>query len=302
MCAHLQSGSPSPRVGYLPAGDARLYYREIGSGQPVVVLHGGPDFSQSYLLPDMDLLASSYRLIYYDQRGRGKSAANVQPEDVTMQSEVRDLEALRSHFHLESLAVLGHSWGGLLAMEYAIRHPNRVSHLILMNTAPASREDYMLFKEARRDSAPADIETLTAMSSTAPYIDGDPDTVADYYRIHFRATLRKPEHLEQVIRSLRSSFTREGILQAWAIEDRLMNETWLSDNYDLFPVLKQLSIPTLIIHGEHDFVPVECAAHIAQSIPGARLKVVAECGHFTYLECPEQVHEAIDGFFRGNRA
>jgi proline iminopeptidase len=291
---------PAPREGYVPVANAGLFYREIGQGQPIIILHGGPDFDHSYLLPDMDRLSNSFRLIYYDQRGRGKSAADVQPEDVTLESDIEDLESLRQYFHLKSTAILGHSWGGLLAMEYAIRYADRVSHLILMNTAPASRDDYMLFRqELSRTRAAADIERLTSRSSDSKYQEGDPDTVAAYYRNHFRAALRQPEHLERVIESLRSSFTQEGILKARAIEDRLMDQTWLASEYDLLPKLKQLSIPTLVIHGVYDFVPVECAAHIAQAMPKASLVLLKECGHFSYLECPDEVHKEISDFFRG---
>src|SRR6266542_157387 len=157
MCA-FQSRQTAPREWYVPVDGAELFCREIGQGRPIIVIHGGPDFDHTYLLPEMDRLSDTFRLIYYDQRGRGKSADNVQPEDVTFQSEVEDLEGLRQYFQLESVAVLGHSWGGLLAMEYAIRHPDRVSRLILMNTAPASAEDHMLFRQDRRNRSAADIE------------------------------------------------------------------------------------------------------------------------------------------------
>src|SRR5215216_257189 len=138
MRTHLLPDQPVPREGYIPVEKAQLYYREIGQGQPIVVLHGGPDFDSNYLLPDLDRLSDSFRLIYYDQRGRGRSAENVRAEDVTIHSEIQDLESLRRYFKMESLAVLGHSWGGLLAVEYAVRHPDRLSHLILMNSAPVS--------------------------------------------------------------------------------------------------------------------------------------------------------------------
>src|SRR5215216_5977120 len=111
--------SPSAREGTVPAGDAELFFRETGNGQPIVVLHGGPDFDHTYLLPELDRLSDAYRLIYYDQRGRGRSTKGVQPEDVTIQSDVEDLERLRVCFQLETVALLGHSWGGILALEYA---------------------------------------------------------------------------------------------------------------------------------------------------------------------------------------
>ena len=288
---------PLPRDGYIPVGKADLYFREIGQGQSIVVVHGGPDFDHTYLLPEMDRFSDSFRLIYYDQRGRGRSASNVQPEDVTMLSDVEDLDRLREYFQLESMAVLGHSWGGLLALEYAIHHPERVSHLILMSTAPASHDDYILLRKDRMEKAADDIEKLKARSTDAQYQEGDPDTVAAYYRIHFRTTLRHPEHLEKVITSLRSSFTKGGVLKAREIEERLMHETWLSDEYDLIPKLRQLDIPTLVIHGEHDIVPVRCATRIADAIPKANLALLGDCGHFSFLECPDQVRKVISDFF-----
>ena len=122
----------------MPVADGSLYARTIGRGPPTIVLHGGPDFDHAYLLPDLDRLDDVLRLIYYDQRGRGRSASGVRPEDVDLRTEIDDVDRVRRHFGLESMAVLGHSWGGVLAMEYAIRHPERVSQLILLDTAPAS--------------------------------------------------------------------------------------------------------------------------------------------------------------------
>src|SRR5216683_2387884 len=139
----LQTKRPAAaRESRIPVAKASLYSREIGQGQPVIVLHGGPDFDHRYLLPEMDRLADSLRLIYYDQRGRGRSGDRVRPEDVTLESEMGDLDTVRRHFGLGSVAILGHSWGTVLALEYAIRHPDRVSHLILMNPAPASNDDF----------------------------------------------------------------------------------------------------------------------------------------------------------------
>ena len=261
MCTH-------PREGFIPLDNAKLYFREIGQGQPLLILHGGPDFDHTYLLPDLDRLSDRFRLIYYDQRGRGKSAEHVQPEEVTIQSEIEDIEALRKYFQLESLAVLGHSWGGGLALEYALRHPKHVSHLILMNTAPVSHEDYLLLRQDRRERSPADIEQLKALaSSDAGYQQGDPDTVARYYRIHFRAALRQPEHLEKVITNLRASFTKEGILKARAVEEHLVNETWLSEEYDLLPKLEGLRLPTLVLHGDHDFIPMNVPLTLLRQSP-----------------------------------
>ena len=140
------------------SGRELLFTRDIGDGTPIVVVHGGPDFDHEYLLPDMDRLADRFHLVYYDQRGRGRSFTGRQP-DVTMETEVGDLDRVREQFGSESIVVIGHSWGGLLAMEYAIRHPQRVSHLILMNTAPPSRAGAVALRdELARRRSPAQTE------------------------------------------------------------------------------------------------------------------------------------------------
>lgn len=297
MCAAGQPGQSAPRDGYLLVQQAELYYRDIGQGPPIVILHGGPDFDHTYLLPEMDRLADAYRLIYYDQRGRGKSARDVRPEDVDLTSEIADLDRLREHIQLASMAILGHSWGALLALEYALRHPDRVSHLILLNPAPASADDMMSFRADRRRTAADDLAAMEALSSTIAYQQGDPDAVAAYYRHHFRATLRHPGQLDQLVERLRSVATQESILKGRQIEARIVNETWERDGYDLLPALARLDIPTLVFRGQDDFIPVETAAHIAAAIPKARFVDYVDCGHFAYLDCPDLVHREIDHLF-----
>jgi proline iminopeptidase len=293
----LVSAAAVAREFRVPVGPADLYAREIGRGQPIIVLHGGPDFDHTYFVPDMDRLSNSYRLLYYDQRGRGKSADRVQPEAVTLDSEIADLDKVRQYFQLNSTAVLGHSWGAVLALEYVIRHPDRVSRLILMNPAPASAADFTQLRKERAKMG-TDLDRLTAIAATDSFRQGDPDTVAAFYRIHFRPALARSEDLDKVIASLRASFTKDGILKARKIEDRLTEETWLSPKgYDLLPKLGAVRVPALVIYGDHDFIPADTASHIAHAIPGARLVTLKDCGHFSYLECPDAVRRELDDFF-----
>jgi pimeloyl-ACP methyl ester carboxylesterase len=137
--------SATPRESRIPVGNASLYSREIGRGQPIIVLHGGPDFDHGYLLPDLDRLADAFRLVYYDQRGRGKSADRVQREDVTIMSDVEDLDKVRGHFQLESPALLGHSnnvailaadAGNVISCHSARRNAARSALFTSMATSP----------------------------------------------------------------------------------------------------------------------------------------------------------------------
>ena len=251
-------------------------------------------------------MADAFRLIYYDQRGRGKSAENVRAEDVTLASDVDDLDKVRQHFHLDAPVLLGHSWGAVLALEYALRHPTRVSHLILMNPAPASsaRSEGHAQVLPRRNSAPRWIGSGRS-SASAAYQAGDPETVAARYRIHFKPALKRPEDYEKLMATMKAGFVsqgNEGILKARAVEDRLMRDTWEMDGYDLLPKLRGLSIPTLVIAGDSDFIPVEVADHIARAIPKATLVTMRDCGHFAYLECGDDVRKALSDFFQASKA
>jgi proline iminopeptidase len=282
------------RESYVPVDGAELFCREVGEGRPIVVIHGGPDFDHTYLLPDMDRLADSYRLIYYDQRGRGRSRGEVRLEEIDIDRYVEDLDLLRAHLRLDTVAILGHSWGGFVAMQYALRHPGRVSHLILLNTASASEEDFTLMREERRRKQAPHRERLDALGSSPAYRDGDPRTVAEYYRIDFGTTFKRSEDAAR----LNLTATREDILKGRAIEDRLAEGLLWVPGFTIIPALKHLRTATLVIHGENDFFPVASSAHIAEAIPGARLTTLADSGHFSYIDAPERVRGAIDDFFR----
>jgi proline iminopeptidase len=107
------------------------------------------------------------------------------------------------------------------------------------------------------------------------------------------------QDFERLMAAMRAAFTSQGsagILKARAVEDQLMRDTWQVPGYDLLPKLRGLRVPTLVIAGDHDFIPVQLAEHIAKAIPGAELVTVKDCGHFSYMECAGDVRKALDGF------
>jgi proline iminopeptidase len=295
MMAVATGGHPRVREGYFPVPGARLFFREIGDGEALVVVHGGPDFNHNYLLPEFDRLASAFRLIYYDQRGRGKSSQGVTPETVSITSEIDDLCRLRQHFGLETFSIVGHSWGALLAMEYASRHSDCLRRLILLNTAPASHADLLRFRQQRETTDPQALATIRTIAATCEYAKGDVETDVAYYRAHFGKTVGS-DQLESVVNRLRSHFTPPDIIKARAIEDRLYAQSWLSPDYDVLARLDNVQVPTLIIHGDRDFVPRECARNVAEAMSHSRLVVLAQCGHFCYIDRPAEVLAAIVDF------
>ena len=198
--------------------------------------------------------------------------------------------------------MIGHSWGAVLALEYALRHPTRVSHLILMNPAPVSASDLAVFRKSYLDQLGADMDQQRAISGSPAYQAGDPDAVAARYRIHFKHALRRSADYERLMATMKTGFVsqgKEGILLARAVEDRLMLDTWQKPGYDLQPHLRRLNIPTLVVTGADDFIPVAISSHIAAAIPGAKLVTIPGCGHFGYLECAADVRSALAAFSRG---
>jgi proline iminopeptidase len=294
----------TPREARVPVGHASLYVRDIGNGPPVIVLHGGPDFDQSYLAPDLDRWADGFHVISYDQRGRGRSADQVRPTDVTLASDLDDLDRVRRHFGLESAIVLGHSWGTVLALEYARRHPSHVSHLLLMNPAPASARDYALLRETYTREQGTDLDRQQEIMAGSAYQEGDPAAVTARYRLHFKSALKEPRDYETLMERMQAGFInqgKEGIVEARAVEDRLMQDTWARQDYDILPELRELRIPTLVLYGDHDFIPNEIARHIAGAMPDARLVILKDCGHFAHLECAEDVRREVDRFLQRTR-
>ena len=277
--------------GYAPVGGGiELYYRIVGKGLPLVAIHGGPDFDHRYLLPHMDRLADDYRVIYYDQRGRGESRGEVNLDDIRIETYVADLEGLRQLLGLETMAIMGHSWGGLVAMHYAIAHPERLSHLVLLNTAPASHDDFKLMREERMRKRLNVLERLGEL--TEAYEAAVPDAVEEFYRLDFGTTFARPYESAR----LDLHFPRAQILSGRAIEAKLQEGLIWSPGFTLLPQLAAVRTPTLVIRGALDFIPRECDERIAAAIPGARLVELPGSGHFSYVDAPDAVRATIAEF------
>jgi proline iminopeptidase len=170
-----------------------------------------------------------------------------------------------------------------------------------MNPAPVSASDVAVLRKAYGEQLGADLERQREIMAGAAYQKGDPEAVAARYRLHFKLALDRPEDYETLMARMKAGFVSQGskgIVKARAVEDRLYVDNWQLDGYDdLLPRLRALQIPTLIISGDHDFIPGEIAAHIARAIPGARLVTIRNCGHFSFLERPDDVRRALNEFF-----
>ncbi|MCC6128269.1 MAG: alpha/beta fold hydrolase [Chlamydiae bacterium] len=196
--AALAAEIPSNQDCFVESGEAKLFCSVMGSGEPVVLLHGGPGLSYDYLLPQMRRLAESRQLIFYDQRGAGRSEGGDDLEHLNMEVFIEDLEAIRRHFGLKKLKLIGHSWGGLLAMHYAIAHPECVEQLILLHPAPVGRDEYALFLEEFGRRAESFLKELTEMQTSKEFMDGDPEAISHFWRKLLSVYFAKSNRVEDL--------------------------------------------------------------------------------------------------------
>lgn len=260
-----------------------LFTRKIGEGPPTVVLHGGPGAHHDYLLPQYDLLATGRALQYYDQRGGGRSSVQ-RDVPVGWQAHVDDLAALLSHWGLDRVTVLGYSWGGLLAMLYAVRHPETVGRLALVCPAPARAADRRRFEAAfaERSRAPTIVAARDALQ-TSDLRTRDPDA---YRRRLFELSVAGYFHDPERVRDL----------TPFRVTGRTQQAVWDSlGNYDLHDALHRLRIPAIVVAGRDDPIPLDAAEETARSLD-AELTVFGASGHCPHVEETERFVRVLDAW------
>jgi proline iminopeptidase len=262
--------------------DTELFYVEVGEGLPCLVMHGGLGGDHSSLHPWLDPLGDVMRLVYYDHRGNGRSG-RPRSESITFEQLCADADALREHLGFEEIAVLGYSFGGFVALEYALRYPERISHLILLDTAPTFDYEEEIEANARRKGATQ--EQLEALDASAED-EGESwrlwKVIEPLYFCTFDADLAERVMGKTVI-SVEAADAGDAIIEGW----------------DLTPRLCEVSAPTLILVGRDDFVcPPSQAKIMHEGIPNSELAVFENSGHFTHVEEPEAFFDAVRGWLR----
>jgi proline iminopeptidase len=280
---------------YVTVNETRLYFDVEGAGlipdgpgmseRPVVLLlHGGPGFDHAYFKPFMSELAQTAQLIYLDQRGQGRSGRP--PLDTcTMEQMADDAVALCHALGISRPIVLGHSFGGFVALHMAIRHPGSMSQLILVDSA-ASSEDMagsMEILEQRHG--------IEARDAAIRLFSGDTSEAAgmNFSRLVVPAYVRNP--------------TNVGLFAA-AVGRTIMNQEMMAYSfsrmgpvYDLRPHLREISVPTLVMVGDYDWLlPPSASRVIASGIRNAELAVLHEAGHMPFIEQPQAFHDTIRQF------
>jgi len=269
----------------MPVQDGTLYYEMIGEGDqpPLVLLNGGPGFDHSYLhhTPVWDDLSLKHRIVFFDQRGTGRSTTRVPADKITIAQMVADLEALRVKLGASKISLLGHSFGGYYAMAYATQHPDRVAKLILVDSGSPDLEhhEYLfdkLYPDLLSTQLPAQDDT------PAGKVGCKKDTIADYDRMSFYDQRNRTG-----IASDGRDFT-EPTCTAVMLDGIKKN---------LFPKLRELNVPTLVLNGRFDAnVAPTVAFAISKAIPGSKLVYFERSGHTPFVEEPDRFELVVENF------
>ncbi len=285
---------PPPRAqGFTTSTPVPLYWVEYGdpAAPPILMLHGGPAASHEYLLPQMLALAEDHRLVTYDQRGGGRSRYDDDRAVIGWHDQVEDVARVAAELHVSPLTIVGYSWGGLLAMLYAIEAAaGRVqpppARLALIDPAPITRPARLAFEQelARRQASP-EVAALRAELQAGGLRERDPDA----YR--HRA-------FEISVAGYFADPARARDLTPFRVTGRVQQSVWQSlGDYHLRGALASVRVPTLVLHGRQDPIPLASSEEAARAL-GATCVVIEDSGHVPYVEQPEQLFPPLRAFLR----
>ncbi len=279
-------------IGFIPVTGGKLYYEKFGdrSDTPIIVLHGGPGMDSSYLLPQMAELAEANEVIFYDQRGCGKSQGFVIDEaNINMNTYVDDLEAVRKNLGSAKVILVGHSWGTMLGLSYALKYPNNVKSLVLVSSFPSSAAGFNIYAAQYYKRLKPIQGTLDHIANSNAFKAGDTSVIKQYYYEIFSVYFYNKADENK----LTLNFTKQAALNGFKIAEIFSKDF---NSFDLTVQLKSLNMPVLLVHGKEDIIPLETAVMTQEAIPGAKLSVIERCAHFPYIERPKEFFAVTNAF------
>ena len=285
---------PPPRAeGFTSTTAVPLYWAEYGdpAAPPLLLLHGGPGASHEYLLPQMLALAVEHRVVTYDQRGGGQSRSDDDRAPIGWRDQVTDVGRVAEELAVKPLNLVGYSWGGLLAMLYAIEAASgRVApapaSLALIDPAPVTRAFRDQFeREFTRRQASPEIAALREELQQSGLRERDPDA----YR---------QRTFELSVAGYFADPRRAHDLTPFRVTGRVQQSIWQSlGEYDILPALEAVHLPTFIAHGRQDPIPLASSEAAARALR-TRCVVINDSGHVPYVEQPDLLFPPLLDFLR----
>jgi proline iminopeptidase len=268
-------------------GGVSIWYQVHGDGPgtPMIVANGGPGFDHNYLMCGdvWDRLAKGRKIVFYDQRGNGRSSELKDGQPCGLAEQIDDLDALRAHLGFEKIDLLGHSWGGYLVMAYAARHPERIAHLMIVDSAaPKIQDTVFLFKNIYPETTAREDALAFAVEL------GDQKAVAADLNEYMSMLFYTPQARDAFLARSSSFVYRQKVNKA--VWDDLQR-------FDLNPELAKFSFPTLVVTGRYDFnVAPSVAFAIHKAVPGSQFAVFDKSGHLPFCEEPDAFLTRVEAF------
>lgn len=285
------------RSGYLSVRGGRVWYRINGSQHfsggktPLLAIHGGPGFSHHYLLSLTDI-ADERPVIFYDQLDSGNSERPGDPAHWTVERFVSEVDDVRDALGLDRVIVLGSSWGGTVASEYAMTQPAGLQGLVLASPL-ISTPRWIADNTGYRRQLPADVQKILDDHEAAGTTDSQAyqDAVMVFYNRHLCRMDPWPEEL------LRAFELANFDLYVTMWGNTEFNATGTLKDYDSSGRLGQINVPTLYTCGEFDECTPAAAKDFAGLTPGARVEVIPDASHTAFLEQRELYMATVKEFF-----
>jgi proline iminopeptidase len=276
----------------LSVGDATLFVDRVGDGYPLLLMHGGPGVDHNTMQP-FRALKDRFSLVLYDHRCNGRSqGADVQ--SMTWENLTRDADTIRQSYGIERWAVLGHSFGGMVALEYALRYPEALSHLILLDTGGDTRwvQENAPKILSRRGFSKEKVRTAERFFNGAitpeEFMPSIRKLSTAYY---YRLTL--PQLIHQIAIGLRMKVRPEALIYGYS---------QLLKGWSVMEQLGAIDVPALVMAGRDDFqFPPEHQVELAAGLPNARLKIIERAGHNAHTERPDEIIWAVTNFLANGR-
>lgn len=292
--------APVSAEGYLTGADGmQLFYRVYGSGRDTaVVLGGGPALPISYFEKDLAPLAHGRTLIFFDARGAGKSQLTTNPALLGMERHVADLEAVRAHFGLGEMKLVGHSWGAMLATFYAAEYPQHVDRMVLVTPGPIEAKyegDHDAMRLARTDSL-----ALKRQGELFGLLLGGQslDPVADCTEL-FDSFFPAYFHDVSNVANLQGTWCpRTPDAASLMLFGMFAGRGSLGPGWNIAPMLAGIQAPALVIHGASDLIPAGSSIGYAEALPNGELRTLQGAGHFPWAEEPAAFFSAVNTFLR----
>jgi len=302
--AAAQSAVYPQQEGYVDAHGVLIYYKTLGVGPPLVVLHGGPGASHDYFLPHLLPLARTHRLIFIDERGSGRSQRLQDTSLYTVEGDVEDIEAVRVALHLGKISLLGHSCGGVLAQAYALKYQQNLSHLILNSTFASTREmNAVLARE--KAAMPADkLKRLNELEAAGLFGKGElwehGRYLAEYETLAwgpgyfpFLYGARPDSNYDPAAGNAPTNW--ELYRAMWGSDGEFVIDGNLK-SVEYVDRLPTLHVPTLIVVGDHDECDPSLSKEMHEKIAGSKLVILPNSGHMNFVDQPEMWQKTVEGF------